>query len=60
MALVFNGLETAYRGMADAFAGVVILLVVVGVFAQGLSTIGFIHGLISIATAVLVPSSAIR
>lgn len=32
--------------MADAFSGVVILLVAAGVFAQGLSTIGFIHALI--------------
>ena len=37
--------------MADAFAGVVMLLVAAGVFAQGLSTIGFINGLISIATS---------
>lgn len=36
---VFSGLEVAYRGMADAFAGVVMLLVAAGVFAQGLSTI---------------------
>ncbi len=35
---VFSGLEVAYRGMADAFAGVVMLLVAAGVFAQGLST----------------------
>jgi len=48
---VFSGLEVAYRGMADAFAGVVILLVAAGVFAQGLSTIGFIQSLISIATS---------
>ncbi len=48
---VFSGLEVAYRGMADAFAGVVMLLVAAGVFAQGLSTIGFINGLISIATS---------
>ena len=40
---VFSGLEVAYRGMADAFAN--------GVFAQGLSTIGFIQSLISIATS---------
>ncbi len=32
---VFSGLEVAYRGMADAFAGVVMLLVAAGVFAQG-------------------------
>jgi DcuC family C4-dicarboxylate transporter len=37
--------------MADAFAGVVMLLVAAGVFAQGLSTIGFIQSLISIATS---------
>ncbi len=28
-------LDVAYRGMADAFAGVVMLLVAAGVFAQG-------------------------
>lgn len=48
---VFSGTEVAYRGMADAFAGVVMLLVAAGVFAQGLSTIGFIQSLISIATS---------
>lgn len=48
---VFSGLEVAYRGMADAFAGVVILLVAAGVFAQGLSAIGFITSLIAIATS---------
>ncbi|MFK3705114.1 anaerobic C4-dicarboxylate transporter DcuC [Klebsiella sp. NPDC088457] len=48
---IFAGLEVAYRGMADAFAGVVMLLVAAGVFAQGLSTIGFITSLISIATS---------
>jgi DcuC family C4-dicarboxylate transporter len=46
---VFTGLEVAYRGMADAFASVVMLLVAAGVFAQGLSTLGFISGLISLA-----------
>ena len=30
---VFTGLEAAFRGMADAFAGVVMLLVAAGVFA---------------------------
>lgn len=34
---VFSGLEVAYRGMADAFANVVMLLVAAGVFAQGLA-----------------------
>lgn len=48
---VFSGLEVAYRGMADAFANVVMLLVAAGVFARGLSTIGFIQSLISIATS---------
>lgn len=47
--LVFSGTEVAYRGMADAFASVVMLLVAAGVFAQGLSTVGFISGLIGLA-----------
>ncbi|CDL83032.1 anaerobic C4-dicarboxylate transporter DcuC [Xenorhabdus szentirmaii] len=46
---IFEGLEVAYRGMADAFVTVVILLVAAGVFAQGLSAIGFISGLIDMA-----------
>ena len=46
---VYGGLEVCYRGMADAFATVVMLLVAAGVFAQGLSTIGFIKGLIDLA-----------
>ena len=41
----FDNLVVAYRGMADAFAGVVMLLVAAGVFAQSLSTIGFITNL---------------
>lgn len=45
----FDNLVVAYRGMADAFAGVVILLVAAGVFAQSLSTIGFITNLIDSA-----------
>ncbi len=32
---VFSGLEVAYRGMADAFANVVMLLVAAGVFCPG-------------------------
>lgn len=43
---VFDNLNVAYQGMAEAFSGVVILLVAAGVFAQGLSTVGFIHALI--------------
>lgn len=46
---VYAGLDVCYRGMADAFATVVILLVAAGIFAQGLSTVGFINGLISMA-----------
>ncbi|MGY0153074.1 anaerobic C4-dicarboxylate transporter DcuC [Edwardsiella tarda] len=46
---VYAGLEVAYRGMADAFASVVMLLVAAGVFAQGLSTVGFISSLIELA-----------
>ena len=45
----FDNLVVAYRGMADAFAGVVMLLVAAGVFAQSLSTIGFITNLIASA-----------
>ena len=45
----FDNLVVAYRGMADAFAGVVMLLVAAGVFAQCLSTIGFITNLIDSA-----------
>ena len=44
-----DNLIVAYRGMADAFAGVVMLLVAAGVFAQSLSTIGFITNLIASA-----------
>lgn len=46
---VYAGLDVCYRGMADAFATVVMLLVAAGVFAQGLSTVGFISGLIDLA-----------
>ena len=45
----FDNLIVAYRGMADAFTGVVMLLVAAGVFAQSLSTIGFITNLIDSA-----------
>ena len=45
----FDNLVVAYRGMADAFAGVVMLLVAAGVFAQSLSTIGFFTNLIDSA-----------
>ena len=45
----FDNLVVAYRGMVDAFAGVVMLLVAAGVFAQSLSTIGFITNLIDSA-----------
>ena len=45
----FDNLVVAYRGMADAFAGVVMLLVAAGVFGARLSTIGFITNLIDSA-----------
>ena len=45
----FDNLVVAYRGMAVAFAGVVMLLVAAGVFAQSLSAIGFITNLIDSA-----------
>ncbi|QIM62406.1 anaerobic C4-dicarboxylate transporter DcuC [Pasteurellaceae bacterium Orientalotternb1] len=43
---VYENLNAAYQGMADAFSSVVMLLVAAGVFAQGLNTVGFIHSLI--------------
>ncbi len=45
---IYAGLDVAYKGMAEAFSSVVVLLVAAGVFAQGLSTIGFISGLIGL------------
>lgn len=44
---VYGGLEVCYQGMAEAFAGVVVLLVAAGVFAHGLSSIGFVDALIA-------------
>lgn len=46
---VLKDLETMYQGMADAFSSVVVLLVAAGVFAQGLTDIGFIQTLINSA-----------
>ncbi|WP_159566339.1 anaerobic C4-dicarboxylate transporter DcuC [Budvicia diplopodorum] len=46
---VFDGLDSAYKAMGEAFFSVVMLLVAAGIFAQGLSTIGFISGLIHLA-----------
>ena len=51
----FNGratledLESCYEGMADAFKGVVMLLVAAGVFAQGLMSVGAIDNLLHLA-----------
>lgn len=51
----FNGketlqdLESCYEGMAEAFKGVVMLLVAAGVFAQGLMSIGAIDNLLHLA-----------
>ncbi|ALP39759.1 anaerobic C4-dicarboxylate transporter DcuC [Aeromonas schubertii] len=44
---LLDGLQVCWRSMADAFAGVVMLLVGAGVFAQGLMTIGFIDTLLA-------------
>ncbi|AWH87313.1 anaerobic C4-dicarboxylate transporter DcuC [Limnobaculum parvum] len=46
---MFAGLDCAYKAMGDAFVTVVMLLVAAGIFAQGLSSIGFITGLIHLA-----------
>ncbi|KXI22380.1 anaerobic C4-dicarboxylate transporter DcuC [Photobacterium sanguinicancri] len=46
---VFDGLDAAYKGMADAFSGVVMLLISAGVFAQGLKSVGFIDNLLHLA-----------
>ena len=43
---IYDGLEVCYRGMGEAFSGVVVLLIAAGVFAQGLSSIGFVSALI--------------
>lgn len=43
------GLEVVYKAMGDAFGSVVMLIVAAGVFAQGLSSVGFIGKLISLA-----------
>ncbi|GAB3241187.1 hypothetical protein GCM10027295_40070 [Pseudaeromonas pectinilytica] len=45
---LFDGLNVAYRGMAEAFTSVVILLVAAGVFAQGLMSVGFIEQLLQL------------
>ncbi|MFK0573896.1 anaerobic C4-dicarboxylate transporter DcuC [Endozoicomonas sp.] len=42
-------LESCYEGMAEAFKGVVMLLVAAGVFAQGLMSIGAIDNLLNLA-----------
>ncbi|WP_102505872.1 anaerobic C4-dicarboxylate transporter DcuC [Salinivibrio kushneri] len=42
-------LDACYEGMADAFKGVVMLLVAAGVFAQGLMSIGAIDNLLGLA-----------
>ncbi|EKO3928945.1 anaerobic C4-dicarboxylate transporter DcuC [Vibrio metschnikovii] len=42
-------LESCYEGMAEAFKGVVMLLVAAGVFAQGLMSIGAIDNLLGLA-----------
>jgi len=46
---LLDGLQVCWRNMADAFAGVVMLLVGAGVFAQGLMGLGFIANLLDLA-----------
>ncbi|GGY26676.1 anaerobic C4-dicarboxylate transporter DcuC [Paludibacterium paludis] len=46
---VFAGLDGAYKAMGECFTSVVMLLVGAGVFAQGLSCVGFIGALIGLA-----------
>ncbi|ELR64824.1 C4-dicarboxylate transporter DcuC [Photobacterium marinum] len=46
---VFEGLNAAYQGMAEAFSSVVMLLIAAGVFAQGLKAVGFIDNLLHLA-----------
>ena len=43
---VYDGLEICYRGMAEGFSSVVVLLVAAGIFAHGLETIGFVKALL--------------
>lgn len=45
---LYEGLEVAYKEMGAAFAGVVILLIAAGVFAEGLSNIGFVDEMIAL------------
>ncbi len=47
--VVFNGIDVVYKSMAEAFTSVVMLLVAAGLFADGLSKIGFIDNLIALA-----------
>ena len=46
---VLDDMQAMYKGMGDAFVGVVMLLVGAGVFAQGLIAIGFIDNLLGLA-----------
>ncbi|WP_263080357.1 anaerobic C4-dicarboxylate transporter DcuC [Endozoicomonas sp. Mp262] len=46
-----ENMESCYQGMAEAFKGVVMLLVAAGTFAQGLMAIGAIDTLLSLADA---------
>lgn len=43
---VLADLEVGYKGMGEAFSSVVMLVIAAGVFAQGLSTVGFVDVLI--------------
>ncbi|MBH9739178.1 anaerobic C4-dicarboxylate transporter DcuC [Vibrio navarrensis] len=47
--MALEDMDACYDGMADAFKGVVMLLVAAGVFAQGLMSIGAIDNLLHLA-----------
>ena len=49
---VYEGLEVCYRGMAEGFSAVVVLLVAAGIFAHGLESIGFVKALIESAQSI--------
>lgn len=48
---VLDELSVCYKAMGEAFAGVVMLLIAAGIFAQGLTTVGFIDTLIGFASS---------
>lgn len=43
---LLDDLEVGYKGMGDAFSSVVMLVIAAGIFAHGLTTVGFVEALI--------------